>query len=132
MDGDPRVVGAGEARRQRTELGGHHFADVAHHRGDARGLCGVRRVVAQQMAVFAHMCAAPRRVDDDGLGAAFDQRPPGVDVSPRVVEGKIEIRDVMYLSISIDHRMNDGATGARFMNHVIGMLQDPQQLMLEM
>ena len=52
--------------------------------------------------------------------------------TPRVVEGKIEIRDVMYLSISIDHRMNDGATGARFMNHVIGMLQDPQQLMLEM
>jgi len=52
--------------------------------------------------------------------------------TPRVVDGKIEIRDVMYLSISIDHRMNDGATGARFMNHVASMLQDPQQLLLEM
>ncbi len=52
--------------------------------------------------------------------------------TPRVVGDKIEIRDVMYLSISIDHRMNDGAIGARFMNHVIAMLQDPQQLLLEM
>jgi pyruvate dehydrogenase E2 component (dihydrolipoamide acetyltransferase) len=52
--------------------------------------------------------------------------------TPRVVGDKIEIRDVMYLSVSIDHRMNDGATGARFMNHVAAMLQDPQQLLLEM
>jgi len=48
------------------------------------------------------------------------------------VGDKIEIRDVMYLSVSIDHRMNDGATGARFINHVASMLQDPQQLLLEM
>ena len=52
--------------------------------------------------------------------------------TPRVVGDKIEIRDVMYLSISIDHRMNDGAIGARFMNHVIGLLQDPASLFLEM
>jgi pyruvate dehydrogenase E2 component (dihydrolipoamide acetyltransferase) len=52
--------------------------------------------------------------------------------TPRVVGDKIEIRDVMYLSISIDHRMNDGAIGARFMNHVIGLLQDPAALFLEM
>ena len=31
---------------------------------------------------------------------------------PWVVDGEIVIRDIMYLSISIDHRMNDGATGA--------------------
>jgi pyruvate dehydrogenase E2 component (dihydrolipoamide acetyltransferase) len=52
--------------------------------------------------------------------------------TPKVVGDKIEIRDVMYLSISIDHRMNDGAIGARFMNHVIGLLQDPSSLFLEM
>jgi pyruvate dehydrogenase E2 component (dihydrolipoamide acetyltransferase) len=51
---------------------------------------------------------------------------------PWIVGDKIEVRDIMYLSISIDHRMNDGATGARFMNHVVAMLQDPQQLLLEM
>ncbi|MCG3134518.1 MAG: Dihydrolipoyllysine-residue acetyltransferase component of pyruvate dehydrogenase complex [Planctomycetes bacterium] len=51
---------------------------------------------------------------------------------PWVVDGKIEIRDIMYLSVSIDHRMNDGATGARWMNHVISLLTDPKRLLLEM
>lgn len=52
--------------------------------------------------------------------------------TPRVVGDQILVRDVMYLSISIDHRMNDGATGARFMNSVKALLEDPQQLILEM
>jgi pyruvate/2-oxoglutarate dehydrogenase complex dihydrolipoamide acyltransferase (E2) component len=51
---------------------------------------------------------------------------------PAVVDGEIKIRDIMYLSISIDHRMNDGAVGARFMNRVIELLQDPTSLFLEM
>ena len=50
---------------------------------------------------------------------------------PWVVNGEIKIRDIMYLSISIDHRMNDGATGARFMNQVVALLQDPRRLLLE-
>ena len=49
---------------------------------------------------------------------------------PWIVGEKIEIRDVMYLSISIDHRMNDGAVGARFMNHVVGLLQDARGKLL--
>jgi len=51
---------------------------------------------------------------------------------PWVVDGEIVIREIMYLSISIDHRMNDGATGAYFMNHVAALLQDPRRLMLEL
>lgn len=51
---------------------------------------------------------------------------------PWIVGDRIEVRDIMYLSISIDHRMNDGATGARFMNHVVSLLQDPRgRLLLE-
>ena len=52
--------------------------------------------------------------------------------TPRVFAGEIAIRDVMYLSISIDHRMNDGATGAHFMNHVVRLLEDPRRLLLEL
>jgi len=51
---------------------------------------------------------------------------------PWVVDGEIVIRDIMYLSISIDHRMNDGATGAYFMNHVAALLEDPRRLLLEL
>jgi pyruvate dehydrogenase E2 component (dihydrolipoamide acetyltransferase) len=50
---------------------------------------------------------------------------------PWIVGGEIRVRDIMYLSISIDHRMNDGATGARFMNHVVALLSDPRRLLLE-
>jgi pyruvate dehydrogenase E2 component (dihydrolipoamide acetyltransferase) len=49
--------------------------------------------------------------------------------TPRVVHDRIAIRDVMYLSISIDHRINDGATGARFMNAVKAMLEDPKRIL---
>ena len=49
---------------------------------------------------------------------------------PWIVGDRIEIRDIMYLSISIDHRMNDGATGARFMNHVVALLQDARGKLL--
>jgi pyruvate dehydrogenase E2 component (dihydrolipoamide acetyltransferase) len=49
--------------------------------------------------------------------------------APRVVDDRVAVRDVMYLSISIDHRINDGATGARFMNAVKALLEDPKRIL---
>lgn len=46
---------------------------------------------------------------------------------PVVIENKIEIRDIMYLSVSIDHRVVDGATGILFLNEVGKELQNPKQ-----
>jgi pyruvate/2-oxoglutarate dehydrogenase complex dihydrolipoamide acyltransferase (E2) component len=50
---------------------------------------------------------------------------------PVVREGKIEVRDVMYLSLSFDHRILDGAYAARFVNKAISMIQDPKLLLAE-
>ncbi len=50
---------------------------------------------------------------------------------PVVKEGEIEIRDMMYLSMSFDHRVMDGAYGARFMNRVIDIIQDPKKILSE-
>ena len=50
---------------------------------------------------------------------------------PLVRDGKIEVRDVMYLSLSFDHRILDGAYAARFVNKVIGVIQDPKLLLAE-
>ncbi len=47
-----------------------------------------------------------------------------------VKNGAIVIRKTMYLSVSIDHRVVDGATGARFMNEVLQLLEDPRRLLL--
>jgi 2-oxoglutarate dehydrogenase complex dihydrolipoamide succinyltransferase (E2) component len=50
---------------------------------------------------------------------------------PVVREGKIEVRDIMYLSLSFDHRILDGAYAARFVNRVVSVMQDPKLLLAE-
>ncbi len=50
--------------------------------------------------------------------------------TPVVRGDQIEIGHVMYLSVSIDHRIVDGATGARWMNVVKERLENPQLLLL--
>jgi 2-oxoglutarate dehydrogenase complex dihydrolipoamide succinyltransferase (E2) component len=51
---------------------------------------------------------------------------------PLVRDGKIEARDVMFLSLSFDHRVLDGAYAARFVNRIISVIQDPKLLRAEM
>jgi len=50
---------------------------------------------------------------------------------PVVVDGKIEVRKILPLSLSFDHRVVDGAEAIRFMNTVIELLQDPGLILLE-
>ncbi|MBI5577232.1 MAG: 2-oxo acid dehydrogenase subunit E2 [Deltaproteobacteria bacterium] len=44
---------------------------------------------------------------------------------PVVREGEVVARDMMYLSLSFDHRLIDGGTATRFMNDVIRLLEAP-------
>ena len=50
---------------------------------------------------------------------------------PVVRGGRIEIRDMTYLSLSFDHRVFDGAYAARFTARVIETLQDTKKLLAE-
>ena len=50
---------------------------------------------------------------------------------PVVREGKIEIRKILNLSLSFDHRVVDGAEAARFLNTVISHIEDPDLILLE-
>ncbi len=50
---------------------------------------------------------------------------------PVVKEGKIEIRKILHLSLSFDHRVVDGAEAVRFLNTVIEHLEDPDLILLE-
>jgi len=50
---------------------------------------------------------------------------------PVVRDGKIEIRDTTYLSLSFDHRVVDGAYAARFTSRVIETIQDTKKLLSE-
>ena len=55
-------------------------------------------------------------------------------IAPRPVvrDGQIVIRDMAYLAISLDHRLVDGADGARFMTDLVKLLENPAGMMLEM
>ncbi|BDG17953.1 dihydrolipoamide acetyltransferase component of pyruvate dehydrogenase complex [Thermus thermophilus] len=47
-------------------------------------------------------------------------------------DGSIRPRDIMFLSLSFDHRLVDGAEAAMFTREVIRLLENPDLLLLEM
>ncbi len=50
---------------------------------------------------------------------------------PIVKDGQIVIGKMMYLSLSFDHRLIDGAEAARFVKHLTRLLENPDLLLLE-
>jgi pyruvate dehydrogenase E2 component (dihydrolipoamide acetyltransferase) len=55
-----------------------------------------------------------------------------IEKRPVFRNGEIVVRDMMYLGLSFDHRVIDGAEAVRFLNAVISVLQDPEALFLEL
>ena len=51
---------------------------------------------------------------------------------PSVVNGSIEIRTKMMITGVFDHRVINGASGARFLREMKMRLEDPKALMLKM
>lgn len=51
---------------------------------------------------------------------------------PVVIEGKIEIRPMMYLALSYDHRLIDGSNAVTFLVRVKECLENPERLLLDM
>lgn len=51
-----------------------------------------------------------------------------IEDRPAVINGEICVRKRMYLSVSFDHQIIDGATGARFMKRIANLLGDPNYL----
>ncbi|MBE7636330.1 2-oxoglutarate dehydrogenase complex dihydrolipoyllysine-residue succinyltransferase [Sneathiella sp. P13V-1] len=50
---------------------------------------------------------------------------------PMVVDGEIQIRSMMYLALSYDHRIIDGKEAVTFLVRVKDALEDPQRLLLD-
>ncbi len=49
---------------------------------------------------------------------------------PVVINGRIEIRRIMNLSSSFDHRVIDGAEGAALVQHLKRMLEHPAMIFM--
>jgi len=50
---------------------------------------------------------------------------------PVAIDGKVEIRPMMYLALSYDHRLVDGREAVTFLVRVKENLEDPQRLLLD-
>jgi 2-oxoglutarate dehydrogenase E2 component (dihydrolipoamide succinyltransferase) len=50
---------------------------------------------------------------------------------PVVVDGEIEVRPMMYLALSYDHRIVDGADAVGFLVRIKELVEDPESLLLE-
>lgn len=51
------------------------------------------------------------------VGAAGDE--------VRIVNGEVALRKILRLTLSADHRAIDGATGARFLQKLAALLEEP-------
>src|SRR5215475_1544917 len=55
-----------------------------------------------------------------------------IEERPMVVSGKIEIRPMMYLALSYDHRLVDGREAVTFLVRVKESLEDPARVVLDL
>jgi 2-oxoglutarate dehydrogenase E2 component (dihydrolipoamide succinyltransferase) len=51
---------------------------------------------------------------------------------PVAVAGKVEIRPMMYLALSYDHRIVDGKEAVTFLIRIKECLENPTRMLLEM
>jgi 2-oxoglutarate dehydrogenase E2 component (dihydrolipoamide succinyltransferase) len=51
---------------------------------------------------------------------------------PVAIAGKLEIRPMMYLALSYDHRIVDGKEAVTFLVRVKDSLEDPERLVLDL
>lgn len=54
-----------------------------------------------------------------------------IEQRPVVVDGKVEIRPMMYLAVSYDHRLIDGSEAVTFLVRMKECIEDPQRLLLD-
>jgi pyruvate dehydrogenase E2 component (dihydrolipoamide acetyltransferase) len=50
---------------------------------------------------------------------------------PVVRDDQVVVRTMMPLALSFDHRILDGAEAARFMNHLVQLLEDPMRMLID-
>jgi 2-oxoglutarate dehydrogenase E2 component (dihydrolipoamide succinyltransferase) len=51
---------------------------------------------------------------------------------PVAIAGKVEIRPMMYLALSYDHRVVDGQQAVTFLVRVKEVLEDPSRIVLDL
>ena len=50
---------------------------------------------------------------------------------PMAVNGQVEIRPMMYLALSYDHRIVDGQGAVTFLKTICELVEDPAKILLD-
>ena len=50
---------------------------------------------------------------------------------PMAIDGKVEIRPMMYIALSYDHRLIDGREAVTFLVRIKENIENPERLLLE-
>ncbi len=50
---------------------------------------------------------------------------------PMAIDGKVEIRPIMYLALSYDHRLVDGREAVLFLTHIKQAIEEPRRLLFD-
>jgi len=53
-----------------------------------------------------------------------------IEKRPVVIDDQLTIRPTMWLTLSVDHRVTDGASAARFLQTLVSYLEAPYQLLI--
>jgi 2-oxoglutarate dehydrogenase E2 component (dihydrolipoamide succinyltransferase) len=54
-----------------------------------------------------------------------------IEKRPVVIDDKIDIRPMMYVALSYDHRIIDGREAVSFLKHIKEYIENPEQMMVE-
>lgn len=73
-------------------------------------------------SLFSTPILNPPQVGILGMHRAIDR--------PIAVDGKVEVRSMMYAALTYDHRVVDGADAVRFLARVKSVVEDPGSLLL--
>lgn len=53
-----------------------------------------------------------------------------INEKPVAINGKVEIRPMMYLALTYDHRILDGREAVTFLVRIKEMIEDPRKMLL--
>lgn len=56
----------------------------------------------------------------------------GVFQRPVAIDGKVEIRPMMYIALTYDHRLIDGREGVTFLKKIKSAVEDPRMMFLDL
>lgn len=112
------------------------FADIEKNLKDLAGRARDNKLTIEEMqggtftitngGVFGSMLSTP--IINQPQSAILGMH--NIIQRPVAVNGQVEIRPMMYLALSYDHRVIDGSSSVTFLVKVIKLLEDPTLLLL--